>query len=296
MLLGAIILIGGIVFLLQRLLKPGSSCSEVSMNVTPRELFEGESLNFEDQTTNSSLRRWDFDNGDTSSLQSGQYIYSNAGSYLIHLKVNNECEDTFRIQVKSAYVDTVEKVHVTISGPETVFVGQKYKWNGSASGAKQWKWKFGETGMVDATTQEVEYAFKYPGKNIKIILQTDVSRLPGEKYVNIVPKPVKDPVIGGPALPRHIAPSKDVIISRFNTIAIRGNPTNEDNKWISENFSNFVTTKASWNISAVKIENIDDLFSEFASNKNSYDITAIQPVIDPKTQMISSLTIKARKK
>lgn len=298
MLLGAVILIGGVIFLLRNFLNSAPECTNPILHLTHTEIGVGDSLNFEDQTPDSKIRTWNFgDNYGTSDKQRGTYFYQEPGNYWVKLRVNDKCVDSLLVSVSRGINDTSAVSKSSIIAPSVAYVGQKITIKADASGASVWRWKFGENGIgYDSEGKSsVEYFYKYPG-NYTITLLTDLSIYPATSEIKIEAKPLVNANQGQIASPKVQLPLAEDFAARLQARADQGKwKSQEEKNWFMGYFSRGMSTPVSWNIDDFPVKNFDFLINEFNTNPNGFEISKVSYTIDPKSGLISSLTINAKR-
>ncbi|MBK9733175.1 MAG: PKD domain-containing protein [Chitinophagaceae bacterium] len=300
MLLGAIILIGGAIYFIQRMLQQKPACDGADIELLSKDLMVGDSLKFSDISPNATKWYWDFGDGlGTSESRSGSYLYQSKGKYLIRLTVNETCVDSIIVEVSNGGMDTVTGTRITITASRSVVhVGEPVNFKGTAEGAKSWKWYFGENGVtIDDKTQNPTYTYKTQGDYV-VTLKTDASlKVNGTYNIKVLPKllpTVSSSKVAGPAKPK--LPPKAEIINRLQNLADRGGyKTQVEKDWFNNYFISGQTTPVSWNIPDANVPTLDALVKEFSFNHPAYTILDVSFSTD-NSGYISSLEIKAQKK
>ncbi len=305
MLLGAVIIIGGVIFLIQRMLSSQTECTGVALNVSAQQIIKGDSLIYEDQTEGAKKWLWNFGDGvGTSDQKMGSYLFTNEGSFWVKLFVNDQCSDSVLITVSVPRRDSSTQSLIAISGPTTVNVGDKVQFKGTAAGATKWQWQFGESGKVDMEIQNPYYSYNLQG-NYMIKLSTDNSKYPATKEIKVLPRRVaaipQKKVEGGPgpapAVPKlPPPPAKKEIQTRLQAMANTGGWNQKDKDWFSTILVNGIGTKTSWDIGDVGVATLQDVNSEFVFNPNKYEIVSVDYDVDKEYNLISFLKIKAKKR
>lgn len=184
----AIIFIAAAIFIIKRYLGEDNNCPKLAYTISATNILTGESIHFEDNTAESNTWKWEFGDGGTSDLQSGDYTYNSAGEFTIKITINGKCSETTSIKVKEliANTDTTQKA-VTILGPASCRVGEAVHFGNNTSGATKWEWQFGESGNADRTEQNPTYTYNKPG-NYTIVLLVDASKTVGRHQIIVTPK------------------------------------------------------------------------------------------------------------
>lgn len=293
MLLGAIILLGGVIMLLRYFLsEPDKDCNGLSADVIPKNVFveSGDSISFFDNTPGANEWQWEFDDGGISFMKTGKYFFSTVGHHTIVLTVNKSCTDTFEVWVGSTEI-SVDSIEVTITGPKTVHVGQEVQFKCVAKDATKFSWKFGESGLQDSKEQNPFYTFNR-ASTYKITVATDVAKNPGELIVTVLPKLI--PNAGSQkTVSTHKIPSNNELISKLQGFANSGTYTKQELEWIDDNFANSLSTKVSINLKGVTT--LESLFNYFSANSNIYLVLDAIPTVDD-AKMITLVSVKVKEK
>jgi len=134
-------------------------CKPVYINVSAAAFEPGTPIRF--STTQEGI--WSF--GDNSAEERGAsaiHTYKAAGRYTLVLTVNGTCIEAQRILIKdpASKEDGFRPVFLM---PDTAQVNKPITFRDSTDNATTWQWKFGETGMIDATEKTPVYIYKTPG-------------------------------------------------------------------------------------------------------------------------------------
>jgi plastocyanin len=188
LLIAIIILIAAGIFIIKRYMGGSNNCPKLVYTISSANILAGESIHFEDNTTEANEWKWEFGDGGTSDLQSGDYTYNGPGEFTIKLTINGKCSETTSIKVKELVVssDTAQKT-VTILGPASCKVGDPVRFGNNTPGATKWEWLFGESGNADRTEQNPTYTYNKPG-NYTIVLRVDASKAEGRHQISVTPK------------------------------------------------------------------------------------------------------------
>lgn len=179
--IGAIAMCIGAAFLLRGLL----TTREVRAAVTPLDIELGMPITYSDSTKGADNRFWEFGNGDSSTLQQGQYTFTETGRYQIRLKVDNKQEKKFIVTVRNKHTGDGDQL-VRIEAPKTAMQGEYIVFRGEGS-SKEWRWEFGETGVVDSREKSAIYKYELPG-NYEILLSTEETLYPVRHHIEIIPQ------------------------------------------------------------------------------------------------------------
>lgn len=160
------------------------SNKEVLALVSPLEVYQGEPVNYSDSTYRAKEWLWEFGNGDISTKKSGSYVYPRTGAYQIRLTVNQSMRKEFIVNVREPVKFEIDSL-IKIDGPMDAMQGQYVIFRGIGH-AKEWRWSFGETGMVDYRDQVAMYAYSEPG-TYDIELMTETIKYPIRHTITILP-------------------------------------------------------------------------------------------------------------
>lgn len=160
----------------------------VSASLSSSEVMLGERIYFADSTYRAERWVWEFGNGDYSEEQSGSYVFPDEGRYQIRLRVDNKLEKQFMVRVKP-YVQEVQDQMIRINAPEAVMQGEYVLFSGEGND-KEWRWEFGETGLVDSREKNPLYAYDRHG-TFQVLLSTENTQYPVMHMIEVLPKYVE---------------------------------------------------------------------------------------------------------
>ncbi|MEY8761660.1 PKD domain-containing protein [Chryseobacterium tongliaoense] len=164
------------------------SADDIIGDVSPSTLAVGDTLLFEDKTPFAKTRKWDFGDGKTSDKTNGFHFYGKPGYYSITLIIDNKYSKSFPVLVSARAVpkaaDTT-KVKTTIEAPVQAMQLENVQFR-AISDAKQFSWKFGETGNTDNKDKLAIYSYKEPGDYV-VKLYTDQDIEPILHHIKILP-------------------------------------------------------------------------------------------------------------
>lgn len=158
---------------------------EVRAFVSSLEIFQNEPLIYSDSTKNAKEWLWEFGNGDTSLEKIGEYTYSNPGSYQVKLTVDNSISKEFLINVKEP-IKLERDSLIQISAPAFAVQYEYVTFRGVGL-SKEWRWSFGETGIIDSREKVALYAFTEPGI-YQVELTTEDTKYPIRHLIEIFPQ------------------------------------------------------------------------------------------------------------
>ncbi|MCD7931103.1 MAG: PKD domain-containing protein [Tannerellaceae bacterium] len=157
----------------------------INAYISPIDVELGESVRFADSTRYASKWLWEFGNGDFTELQSGEYFFTATGKYQVRLTVNNTMEKRFLINVKAAS-QANDNPLVRITAPSVAMQEELVVFKGVGNDT-EWRWEFGETGMVDAREKTALYSYRNPGV-YDVMLTTENTRYPVIHQIEVLPK------------------------------------------------------------------------------------------------------------
>lgn len=162
---------------------------EIAASVSPLDVELGQPITFSDSTKGAGTRMWEFGNGDESTSQRGDYTFSETGRYQIRLKVDDKQEKKFIVNVRAKRADEGEQL-VHIEAPHTGMQGEYIVFRGEGP-SKEWRWEFGETGIVDSREKSAIYKYELPG-NYEVLLTTEETQYPVRHQIEILPQYSED--------------------------------------------------------------------------------------------------------
>jgi len=164
------------------------SADDIVGVVYPSSLAVGDTLLFEDKTQFAKTKRWNFGDGTTSDKNSGIHFYNKPGYYQVSLIVDNKYTKSFPVMVSARSVQKAKdtaRITTTIEAPAQAMQNENVPFR-AVSEAKQFAWKFGETGNTDAKDKFAIYAYKKPGDYV-VTLYTEETQEPVYHRIKILP-------------------------------------------------------------------------------------------------------------
>lgn len=152
--------------------------------ISDTEVAVGESFTYSDSTQNAETWYWEFGDSKSSDKPKGIYCYEQAGRYRIRLTVNGKYEKLFTVNVKTNRSDSISRL-VEIEAPKTAMQGEYIVFSGVGND-KQWRWEFGESGIVDSREKSPIYAYAKPG-TYRVQLRTENTQYPVIHNIEIIP-------------------------------------------------------------------------------------------------------------
>ncbi|WP_419868513.1 PKD domain-containing protein [Chryseobacterium sp. CT-SW4] len=164
------------------------SADDIVGVVYPSSVSVGDTLSFEDKTQFAKFKKWDFGDGTTSDKSKGIHFYNRPGYYQVTLIIDNKYSKSFPVLVSARGIPKPKDSVVT---PTTIdaqtqamqFENVQFR---AISNAKQFTWKFGETGNIDSKEKLSIYSYKKPGDYV-VTLYTDQNVEPILHHIKILP-------------------------------------------------------------------------------------------------------------
>jgi hypothetical protein len=147
-------------------------CKPVPINITAAAYEAGTPIHV---TTAAKQCVWNF--GDNSPEEHGAsaiHTYKAAGKYTLVATVNGHCVEVHRMVIKDPALRE-DGFRPVLLMPDTAYVNRPVTFIDSTPNATTWQWKFGETGLIDATGKTPVYIYKTPG--VKTIALTVNGRM-----------------------------------------------------------------------------------------------------------------------
>ncbi|WP_294208629.1 PKD domain-containing protein [uncultured Chryseobacterium sp.] len=163
------------------------SADDIVGVVYPSSVKVGDTLMFEDKTQFAKTKRWNFGDGTTSDKSSGIHFYSKPGYYQVTLIIDNEYTKSFPVMVSARSIPKPKDTIVaptTIDAPSQAMQYENVQFR-AISEAKQFTWKFGETGRIDSKDKLAIYSYKKPGDYV-VTLYTDENIEPILHHIKII--------------------------------------------------------------------------------------------------------------
>lgn len=152
--------------------------------ISDTEIGVGQGFTYSDSTQGAKSWYWEFGDNKSSDKPKGKYRYEKEGRYRIRLTVNGKYEKLFTVNVKNDRADSLSRM-VEIDAPETAMQGEYIVFNGVGND-KQWRWEFGESGIVDSREKSPIYAYNKPG-TYRVQLRTENTQYPVIHNIEILP-------------------------------------------------------------------------------------------------------------
>jgi PKD repeat protein len=158
---------------------------EVRAFLSSSEIYQGESIFYTDSTYYAKDWLWEFGNGTVSREKKGEYTYPESGMYQIRLTVNNSYQKEFMINVRPPVRLDMDSL-IKIDAPQIAVQNEYITFKGIGL-SKQWRWSFGETGIIDSRDQTAMYAYGLPGI-YEVELTTEDTKYPIKHSITIYPE------------------------------------------------------------------------------------------------------------
>lgn len=174
------------IFAFSALIRSCSDEQDIRAKVSHVALNCNEPLAFADSTKHAQKWLWEFGNGDKTSSQSGEYRYTQPGKYQIRLTVNDKYQRYFLVEVRKPKSEEEIANLIRINAPESAMQNELIVFKAEGE-SEQWRWEFGETGMIDSRDKKTLYAYSEPGI-YNILLSTEKTKYPIQQQIEILPQ------------------------------------------------------------------------------------------------------------
>jgi hypothetical protein len=199
-----VLLIASVILVLKKCTN-SDRVSKASITISPREIKEGDSIIYKDETKGAVRWKWDFGDGETSINNSGAHHYLSAGMYTITEEVYGSfgkiVDTSAHIIVSSRLSDVIPAASFSIDGPATAIVGERVTYVCNTPNVARYLWRSDETGHTD-TTKKFIYTFTSPGTigiNLHVVMADNSE---GNKHMDIVVKNKPLPAGAKPPAPK----------------------------------------------------------------------------------------------
>ena len=153
--------------------------------ITPSDLEVGDAIQYTDSSKRADMWLWEFGNGDASEERTGSYRFTQSGKYQVRLTVDRKYEKKFIVNVREKNNDKTDEELIKIEAPDFALQDEIISFHGIGD-SKEWRWQFGETGMVDSREKNPLYAYMEPGV-YEILLTTEETHYPIRHTIQIEP-------------------------------------------------------------------------------------------------------------
>lgn len=166
------------------LLRVRFSDREIRAYVSPTEVELGQPILFSDSTHRAQKVLWEFGNGDMSVEKSGSYIFPHVGRYQVRVKVDDELEARFLVNVREPVKQA--EVPIRIIAPSSAIQNELISCMAEGP-SQEWRWEFGESGEVDSREKNPTYSYQYPG-TYEVRLTSEDTEYPIIHHIEILPE------------------------------------------------------------------------------------------------------------
>ena len=137
----------------------------INAQVYPNTLNVGDTVNFKDNTPNVKTIRWDFGDGFTSDTNKGYHLFKKPGYYQVTVLINNKYPKTFPILVSPKVISDPDGpiIPTQIQAASEAYQFSNVLFTTNNSTAKEFRWKFGESGNTDSFDRNPTYTYTKPG-------------------------------------------------------------------------------------------------------------------------------------
>ncbi len=173
------------------------NAQNINAQAFPNTINVGDSLTYKDDTKNAKTYKWDFGDGKTSDKKSGVHFFDKPGYYQVTVLINNKYPKTFPILVSPKVISNPVIEVTTIQAPPTAQQFTNVLFSTNNLTAKEFRWKFGESGGIDAFDRNPTYSYSKPG-DYMVTLYTDEQLEPVATHRIRITKsfePLKDEVV-----------------------------------------------------------------------------------------------------
>jgi hypothetical protein len=153
-----------------------SAPRQIQASVSPLDVGIKAPIQFADSTRGAKKWLWEFGDGRFSTERGGIHLYDSVGIYQVRVSVDDKLEKKFIVNVRPSSKEDTESQLIQIVAPSTGLQGELVIFRGEGS-SKDWRWEFGETGIVDAREKTVIYQYSEPG-TYDVKLTTEETQYP----------------------------------------------------------------------------------------------------------------------
>jgi hypothetical protein len=157
----------------------------VNAYISSTDLTLGQQLLYADSTARARSWLWEFGNGDYSTERDGMYMFPDQGRYQVRLRVDNKLEKHFMVRVRPYEGNRFDHL-IRINAPDTAVQGEYISFSAEGSD-KEWRWEFGESGIIDSREKSAIYAYQNHGI-YQVRLTTENTKYPVYHTIEVFPK------------------------------------------------------------------------------------------------------------
>lgn len=182
----SVVLVVSLVVLLFFVLRSCGKQRTVVASISSLDIIQGEWITYGDSTHRAGSWLWEFGNGDYSEQRSGRYLFPESGRYQIRLRVDDAIEKLFLVRVREYNPGERQDHLIRINAPQTALQGE-YVLFAAEGNDLDWKWEFGETGLIDSREKTAIYAYENHGV-YRVRLTTEKTQYPIYHTIEIQPR------------------------------------------------------------------------------------------------------------
>lgn len=157
----------------------------VRASVSSTDIVLGQQIGYADSTSRAETWLWEFGNGDYSTEQAGTYEFKEEGRYQIRLKVNHNLKKEFQVMVRPRPERQSDHL-IRINAPATAVQGEYILFSAEGNDM-DWRWEFGESGIIDSREKTAIYAYQNHGI-YQVRLSTEKTQYPVTHWIEVMPK------------------------------------------------------------------------------------------------------------
>lgn len=161
----------------------------INASISDYTIPAGEPFIYSDSTQNATRWLWEFGNNVSSAVRAGEYAFPKPGRYSIRLTINDRYRKFFTVDVLDKKQGHESKI-TEIEAPATALQGELIVFNGIGDN-QQWRWEFGESGVVDSREKSPIYAYNQTGI-YQVKLSTEFTQYPVIHQIEITPQYMGD--------------------------------------------------------------------------------------------------------
>lgn len=185
-----------------------TDCTQARFEVDQGQLVAGKIVTFKDKTPQATEWKWTFgDSSETVTNEEALHVYKHPGEYVVTLQVNGSCTAEKKITIKKDKKIVNSNLYPSFDMPATARVGERVRFTDKTEGATDWKWSFGESMQIDATSQNPTYVYQSSGTKTVTLIVNGKDRYATKKRITVFAKPIEKPEF-------DLAPRKKVEIKR----------------------------------------------------------------------------------
>lgn len=181
----SILIVAAIIIILTLIMRSCGGERIVRASISSTDIILGQQIGYADSTARADTWLWEFGNGDYSTEQSGTYEFKEEGRYQVRLKVNHNLKKEFQVMVRPR--PEMQSDHIIrIDAPATAVQGEYILFSAEGSDV-DWRWEFGESGIIDSREKTAIYAYQNHGI-YQVRLSTEKTQYPVTHWIEVMPK------------------------------------------------------------------------------------------------------------